>query len=71
ALGIEKSMEKAKEGIGSKGFMKRSEKGGFWPRSRLEFHIFGPRPSLFEAQFDLYGGRTAEAQGTLPQLGSI
>ncbi|MED6137013.1 hypothetical protein PIB30_061043 [Stylosanthes scabra] len=29
ALGIEKCMGKAKEGIGSKGFMKRSKKGGF------------------------------------------
>ncbi|MED6197174.1 hypothetical protein PIB30_054232, partial [Stylosanthes scabra] len=30
ALGIEKCMGKAKEGIESKGFMKRSKKGGFW-----------------------------------------
>ncbi|MED6126746.1 hypothetical protein PIB30_081401 [Stylosanthes scabra] len=30
ALGIKKCMGMAKEGIGSKGFMKRSKKGGFW-----------------------------------------
>ncbi|MED6225872.1 hypothetical protein PIB30_097837, partial [Stylosanthes scabra] len=37
---------------------------------KCSFHISRPRPSLFEAQFDLYGGRIAEAQGTLSQLGS-
>ncbi|MED6164000.1 hypothetical protein PIB30_085339, partial [Stylosanthes scabra] len=30
ALGIEKCMGNAKEGIGRKGFMKGSKKGGFW-----------------------------------------
>ncbi|MED6185808.1 hypothetical protein PIB30_060618 [Stylosanthes scabra] len=55
-LGIEKYLGKAKKGIGSKGFMKRSQNKGSCPG------YVAPRPSLFEAQFDLYGGRTAEAQ---------
>ncbi|MED6140173.1 hypothetical protein PIB30_090584, partial [Stylosanthes scabra] len=62
ALGIEKWMGKAKEGIGSKGFMKRSKKGGFWTlkvaHATLELRAFWLYPDQVVRVRNIHNVRT-------------